>query len=472
MVDDSYHGLPSLKARVLATLSYSAIFSFPLTITEVYQRLLAPAGGLVVREKTVQLGQVAEALEQLAAEGLVVSKQQYWFLVGSSAEPIQRQGSAQHSRQKMQLVKDELWPRLRWIPWLKAVGVTGSVSVQNASPDDDIDVIMVAKEGRLWLVRLMVLLAVAGSGRRRPWQAAHSGRSVTNTWCFNLWLSDSALAVPWSEQDVYSAYEVLQVKWLAGRAKAAVQRDWYQANKWVASYVPHLYTTLKKSSGESDSSSGSDWLTRVLRPVSWAFNIWWGSLNWLAFWVQHFYMRPHMTTERVDLESAYFHPRPTRAWVAVAWVGSMTQASDVKVVLATGVFDLLHQEHVRFLQKAAAEGDVLVVGVESDQRVRAIKGPDRPVFSQAERRNRLRQLDLVDLGLILPAEFNQEGARNKFVQLLKPDVLAVSSHSHHLAAKREIMQRHGGEVVVVHDHNPAVSTSLLLSQKNRTSEAV
>ncbi len=57
----------------------------------------------------------------------------------------------------------------------------------------------------------------------------------------------------------------------------------------------------------------------------------------------------------------------------------------LKIVLVTGVFDLLHQEHVIFLAKAKSGGDLLIVAIESDMRVKKIKGNDRPIQGQADR---------------------------------------------------------------------------------------
>ena len=56
-----------------------------------------------------------------------------------------------------------------------------------------------------------------------------------------------------------------------------------------------------------------------------------------------------------------------------------------KVVFTNGVFDLLHPGHIRYLQDARALGDVLIVGINSDRSVRAIKGPERPITPENER---------------------------------------------------------------------------------------
>ncbi len=72
------------------------------------------------------------------------------------------------------------------------------------------------------------------------------------------------------------------------------------------------------------------------------------------------------------------------------------------MVFTNGVFDLLHAGHVRYLAAARAEGDYLVVAVNTDDTVRAAKGPDRPVHPAAERAELVAALQVVDLVTIFP----------------------------------------------------------------------
>lgn len=135
------------------------------------------------------------------------------------------------------------------------------------------------------------------------------------------------------------------------------------------------------------------------------------------------------------------------------------------IVLATGVFDLFHQEHRQFLLKAKQVGDVLVVGIESDKRVKEMKGEDRPINNQAKRLKSVLGLKAVDFAFILPENFSNPQAHEKLISQLRPDILAVSSHTSHLKAKREIVTKYNGRVEIVHQHNPLVSTSLFLNDK-------
>ncbi len=134
------------------------------------------------------------------------------------------------------------------------------------------------------------------------------------------------------------------------------------------------------------------------------------------------------------------------------------------IVLATGVFDILHQEHTNFLKNAKAIGDYLIVGVESDVRVRQMKGEGRPVNSQVVRVKNLLHLNIADEVFVLPEQFSKPEDHKALIQKIKPRYLAVSSHSQHLDKKQAILKEFGGEVVIVHEHNPEISTTKILQK--------
>jgi rfaE bifunctional protein nucleotidyltransferase chain/domain len=138
-----------------------------------------------------------------------------------------------------------------------------------------------------------------------------------------------------------------------------------------------------------------------------------------------------------------------------------------KVVLVTGVFDLLHQEHQNFLQKAKSFGDVLVVAVESDVRVREIKGEGRPVFPQAQRVKMIVEMKISDFIFVLPEDFSHQERYRQLIAEVLPEYYAVSSHTSYLENKRMLVEEFGGKLVIAHKHNPEVSTTQLLAQSRQ-----
>ncbi len=135
-----------------------------------------------------------------------------------------------------------------------------------------------------------------------------------------------------------------------------------------------------------------------------------------------------------------------------------------KMVLVTGCFDILHKAHKQFLEKAKQEGDVLAVGLETDERIKQMKGPGRPVNNHSIRLKNLDKLDIADFVFLLPNDLGLKNRQADLVKKLKVNVLAVSSHTAHLDRKRQIMNQAGGRVKIIMKHNPKISTSQILHQ--------
>ena len=137
------------------------------------------------------------------------------------------------------------------------------------------------------------------------------------------------------------------------------------------------------------------------------------------------------------------------------------RAAGARLVFTNGVFDLLHVGHVRYLQWARALGDALVVAINSDRSVHELKGPDRPVFDEAERAEILAALRDVDYVVI----FDDVSPRNLIKSLL-PDVL-VKGGDYQLDEihGREEVEAAGGRVISLPFVPGASTTSLIERMK-------
>jgi D-beta-D-heptose 7-phosphate kinase/D-beta-D-heptose 1-phosphate adenosyltransferase len=116
-----------------------------------------------------------------------------------------------------------------------------------------------------------------------------------------------------------------------------------------------------------------------------------------------------------------------------------------KVVFTNGVFDLLHPGHVRYLQTARAEGDVLIVALNADRSVRANKGPTRPVVPEAERAELVAALACVDAVVVFDEETPAE-----IIRRIQPDVLVKGADwAADQIVGRDTVEARGGKVVRV-----------------------
>ncbi len=134
-----------------------------------------------------------------------------------------------------------------------------------------------------------------------------------------------------------------------------------------------------------------------------------------------------------------------------------------RVVFTNGCFDLLHLGHVDYLERARGLGDVLVVGLNTDDSVSRFKGPERPIQDQISRARVMAALQVVDLVVF----FNEDTPLN-LISTLVPHVLVKGSD--YLAENivgADVVKKAGGEVKTV-DFVPGYSTSRLVEKIRKT----
>lgn len=129
------------------------------------------------------------------------------------------------------------------------------------------------------------------------------------------------------------------------------------------------------------------------------------------------------------------------------------------IAFANGCFDLLHVGHVRYLQGARAEGDVLIVGVNADDSVKRLKGEGRPLQNEQDRALLVAALHAVDWVVVFP-----EDTVENLLLAIKPDVHCKGTdYTEDTVPERHVVKGYGGRVAIVgdpKDHN----TSTLLAR--------
>ena len=133
------------------------------------------------------------------------------------------------------------------------------------------------------------------------------------------------------------------------------------------------------------------------------------------------------------------------------------RAAGRTIALANGVFDLLHVGHIRYLQGAAAEADVLVVAVNDDESVRALKGEGRPVMGAADRAELIAALRGVAYVVIFPGRTVTD-----VLLRLEPDVHCKGTdYTVESVPERPIVQAYGGRTAIVGDPKDHSTRDLL-----------
>ena len=140
------------------------------------------------------------------------------------------------------------------------------------------------------------------------------------------------------------------------------------------------------------------------------------------------------------------------------------QAQGKRIVFTNGCFDLMHIGHTRYLQAAKALGDMLVVGVNSDESVRSLnKAPDRPIVSDTQRAEVVASLGCIDFVVL----FNEPDPTS-LIAALQPDVLVKGGDwAVERIVGREIVEARGGVVRTI-PLVPGVSTTSIIERIRST----
>ncbi len=256
----------------LATLIYTDLFSYPLKKEEIWR-------SLINKKKTQK--QVIVDLQKLKSQGKIREKEGYFFLKNRKGLINKRKKGEQEAAKKIKKIK-EILPILKKLPFLKAIVLTGGVACANVKKDDDIDLLIITEANRLWLTRPLsiFLLEILGI-RRRPKQ-----KNIKNKICLNILLDEKALTIPKKKRNLYSAFEISQMKFLW--QKDNTKKKFYKANLWLKDYLPNSVKIKEKKNKEISKGNKKE------SPLN-IFNF----LNKIAYKIQFTYMETKRTTEAI-----------------------------------------------------------------------------------------------------------------------------------------------------------------------------
>ncbi len=152
-------------------------------------------------------------------------------------------------------------------------------------------------------------------------------------------------------------------------------------------------------------------------------------------------------------QEANFNKRYISDYKKLCEVITHCKGLGMKVVLTQGSYDMLHIGHARYIEEAKRHGDLLVVGVDSDEKIRFRKGPERPIVPQEERLEMVAHLRPVDVVVLK----EQNHPRWHLIKTIKPDVLIATKETYKKIELKEL-EKYCGEVVVL-DPQATTSTS-------------
>jgi hypothetical protein len=279
------------SSAVRRTLAYADVFDYPLTADEIKRYLIAPVN-----------------------ESRLPSKPQYFFLPGR-----QKIVDLRHRRERASLLKNkyaaQVTQHLKIIPSIKLIGITGALAMNNTNREDDIDLLIITSQNRLWLTRFFTVLLTELLGvRRRP-----SVKQVRNKICLNLFLDENNLAIPVRERNLFLAHEVCQMKPIWD--KDNTYQRFIIANLWTKKYLPNwtpeIVSNLPAGRQGVQIRQPADAVSELLIIVC-RFAFIFCNFDFvenLARLLQLRYMRSRRTIEKINSGRLMFHPHDCRKWI-------------------------------------------------------------------------------------------------------------------------------------------------------------
>lgn len=279
-----------MEKAILKTLLYANIFDYPLKGYEIHKWLIG---------RKANLTQVERALKKLVQRSKIKDQSEYYFLPRRKKLVITRKRKEKQSSGYLRKAK-VLTLILKIIPWIKLVGISGGLSMDNASRKDDIDLFIIVSINRLWISRFLSIIILDLMGVRRKVNTSKS--KVGGKLCLNIFLQEDKLEQ--KKKDIYTAHEVLQMKVLWQRQ--GIYSRYLEDNEWAFKFLPNWIANDASLRGLQGRSNLIQRLPRSQGSLAMTM------VEYFAKWLQLKIMQKPQGMERIEDGALYFHPEDCR----------------------------------------------------------------------------------------------------------------------------------------------------------------
>ncbi len=261
-------------ATILASIRYYDFFQYPLKVEEIQQYLIAEA---------ISMPQLKKALAHLTARGKLDYYHGYYALSSCQEKVAWRLQKEKSTPLKLSRAKTAA-RFFGYLPWVKMVGITGSVAMNNANRKDDIDLLIITSPRRLWLSRALIVFFLRLFGWYR------SDHKIEDMICANIWLSTDNLAL--NTNSPYVLHELAQLKPVYNQR--LTYETFINSNQQLKSYFPNWQRHYCVNSPNQMN----------FKVFSFALDL----IDLISFKCQLYHMKNKRTVEVVEYSRALFHP--------------------------------------------------------------------------------------------------------------------------------------------------------------------
>lgn len=280
-----------MEKAILKTLVYADIFNYPLKINEIHKWLIG---------RKATLRQVERALN---------GYQEYYFLRRRNNLIAQRRRKEKQSFIYFRKARF-LSQVLKIIPWIKLVGISGGLALNNAAKGDDIDFFIITAKNRLWICRILTLGLLSLLGQRR--KRREKRREIAGKLCVNILLEEDRLVQ--TNRDIFVAHEVLQMRVLWQRD--GIYTKYLSDNSWAFKFLPNWLGDGTKNFHN----------TKYI-----IHNTFFDIFEKLAKHFQLKIMQEPQGMERIEDGALYFHPNDIREEILKKFNQSLTRSASFDI---------------------------------------------------------------------------------------------------------------------------------------------
>jgi len=265
----------TISDSILATLAYHDIFNYPLNAKEIHKYLVKRKSSTIEIERN---------LKKLLISKKIILKNNLYSLSASNSLARTRNIRKKISIEKLKKAK-RFARLLNIIPSIKLVAITGALAMENSQEQDDIDLMIITKSGKLWTSRLLANFILLPN-KRTP----NKGNAKDKA-CLNIFLDESHLKI--YAKNIYTAHEICQIIPLVN--KENIYQKFIHTNSWVLKYLPNWNLTElnKKVKKNKIGIIKTSIIEKSFKSL------------------QLRYMKTKITTEKIGKKQLFFHPRDT-----------------------------------------------------------------------------------------------------------------------------------------------------------------
>lgn len=271
----------NIRQAIIKTLIYHDLFDYPLTAMELWKLLIWEKDEVPDKELFYKV--------LLQRHGFDY-KRGYYFLNGRDDIIFKRIARHYESKRKNFNAK-KVSSFLRLIPTIKFLGISGSLSMNNSTADDDIDFFIITRKNTLWMTRFFTTFLVFVLGKKRGLGKNKNKDRI----CLNMFVSEDNLTF---SQNLFIAHEIAQLKPLVSRGD--VYENFLYENNWLSGFLPNA----ARSNLQKEKKQTGSFIEKLIRNIDRMF-----------FFAQYFYMKSKITREKIETNRAEFHPRDTSFYI-------------------------------------------------------------------------------------------------------------------------------------------------------------